>query len=220
MGGKIYGSKPNNEDRLFLQAVKKKVNRMVTIYRFSGMRPDRLAAPAIAAVPYDVVTADEARAIIAKNPETFLRVSRADAELPDLSPYDERVYQRAHDNFIALEASGRMKKDPEPGMYLYRVLQDGETFLGLCCCLDVDDYRKKNIRRHEQTRYDKEEDRTRHIEAVQAHNGPVVLLYRNRKEIFSCIESLVDHIKNTGCGSYLRHRDNSPDIPDYGRKNP
>ncbi len=168
---------------------------MVTIYRFSGVRPDRFAASAIAAVPYDVVTADEVRAIIAKNPETFLKVSRPDAELPDLSPYDERVYQRAHDNFFALEENGRMKKDPVPGMYLYRVLQDGETFLGLCCCLDVDDYRNNNIRRHEQTRYDKEEDRTRHIEAVGAHNGPVVLLYRNRKEIFSCLESLVDQLK-------------------------
>jgi uncharacterized protein (DUF1015 family) len=72
------------------------------------------------------------------------------------------------------------------------VLQEGETFLGLCCCLDVDDYRKNCIRRHEQTRYVKEEDRTRHIEAVKAHNGPVVLLYRNSKEIFSFIESLVN----------------------------
>jgi uncharacterized protein (DUF1015 family) len=173
----------------------KKVGIMVTIYRFSGVRPDRFAASAIAAVPYDVVTADEVRAIIAKNPETFLRVSRPDAELPDLSPYDERVYQRAHDNFIALEKNGRLKKDPAPGMYLYRVLQDGETFLGLCCCLDVDDYRNNNIRRHEQTRYDKEEDRTRHIEAVGAHNGPVVLLYRNTKDIFSYLESLVDQSK-------------------------
>ena len=77
MGGKIYGSKPNNEDRLFSSGGLKKVDIMVTIYRFSGVRPDRLAAPAIAAVPYDVVTADEARAIIAKNPETFLRVSTA-----------------------------------------------------------------------------------------------------------------------------------------------
>jgi uncharacterized protein (DUF1015 family) len=85
-----------------------------------------------------------------------------------------------------------MKKDPTPGMYLYRVLQEGETFLGLCCCLDVDDYRKNHIRRHELTRYDKEEDRTRHIEAVKAHNGPVVLLYRNTDGIFSFIESLVN----------------------------
>ena len=165
---------------------------MVMIYRFAGVRPDRLAASAIAAVPYDVVTADEARAIIAKNPETFLRVSRPDAELPGLAPDDDRVYQRAHENFVALESDGRMKKDPTPGMYLYRVLQEDETFLGLCCCLDVEDYRKNNIRRHEQTRYDKEEDRTRHIEAVKAHNGPVVLLYRNGEGIFSFIESLVN----------------------------
>jgi uncharacterized protein (DUF1015 family) len=169
----------------------RKVYCMVMIYRFTGVRPDPSAASAIAAVPYDVVTAEEVRAIIAKNPETFLRVSRPDAELQGLAPDDDRVYQRAHENFMALESDGRMKKDPEPGMYLYRVLQDGETFLGLCCCLDVEDYRKKNIRRHEQTRYDKEEDRTRHIEAVKAHNGPVVLLYRNSRGIFSCIESIV-----------------------------
>ena len=59
---------------------------------------------------------------------------------------------------------------------MYRVKQDGETFLGICCCLDVDDYRENHIRLDEQTRYDKEEDRTRHIEAVKAHNGPVGLL--------------------------------------------
>jgi len=167
------------------------MNYMVRIYRFTGVRPDRCAAPAIAAVPYDVVTADEARAIIAKNPETFLRVSRPDAEFPGLAPNDDRVYQRAHENFMALVADGRMIKDPVPSMYLYRVCQDGETFLGLCCCLDVEDYRRNCIRRHEQTRYDKEEDRTRHIEAVGAHNGPVVLLYHNDDGIFSFIESLI-----------------------------
>ena len=167
------------------------LNYMVRIYRFTGVRPDRCAAQSIAAVPYDVVTADEARAIIARNPETFLRVSRPDAELPGLAPNDDRVYQQAHENFMALVADGRMKKDPVPAMYLYRVCQDSETFLGLCCCLDVDDYRINCIRRHEQTRYDKEEDRTRHIEAVGAHNGPVVLLYHNIGNIFSFIESLI-----------------------------
>jgi len=172
-----------------------KVGYMVRIYRFAGVRPDRFAASSIAAVPYDVVTADEVRAIIAKNPITFLRVSRPDAELPECDPDDERVYQRALKNFIALQSDGRMKKDPEPGMYLYRVCQEGDTFVGLCCCLDVDDYRKNSIRRHEQTRYDKEKDRTRHIEAVRAHNGPVVLLYPNCGDIFSFIESLVSRLK-------------------------
>jgi len=167
------------------------VECMVRIYRFAGVRPDSSVASVIAAVPYDVVTADEVRAITAKNPGTFLRVSRSDAELPGLAPDDDRVYQRARENFLRLESDGCMKKDPSPSLYLYRVVQDGETFLGLCCCLDVDDYRKNRILRHEQTRYDKEEDRTRHIEAVRAHNGPVVLLYRNADGIFSFIESLV-----------------------------
>ena len=164
---------------------------MVKIYRFAGVRPEPSAAPEIAAVPYDVVTADEARAIIARNPQSFLRVSRSDAELPDLSPHDERVYQRARDNFLALEHDGRINKDPVPGMYIYRVQQDGDTFFGLFCCLDVDDYRNNIIRRHELTRYDKEEDRTRHIEATRTHNGPVVLLYRNHDDILSFIESQV-----------------------------
>ena len=161
---------------------------MVRIYRFSGVRPTRECAQAIAAVPYDVVTAEEARKIIEKNPESFLRVSRPDAELPTIDPHDDSVYKRAHENFDALRTNGNITKDPEPGMYLYRVKQDGDTFLGLCCCLDVDDYRQNLIRRHEQTRYDKEEDRTRHIEAVKAHNGPVVLLYRNSGDLFSLID--------------------------------
>jgi uncharacterized protein (DUF1015 family) len=164
---------------------------MVRIYRFSGVRPIKEAAPEIAAVPYDVVTADEAKVIITKNPKSFLRVSRPDAELPGIPPHDDRVYQRAREMFLLLEREGLMKKDPEPGMYLYRAQQDGDTFLGLCCCLDVDDYRKNKIRRHELTRYDKEEDRTRHIEAVRAHNGPVVLLYRDDAGLFSFIDSQV-----------------------------
>lgn len=164
---------------------------MVRIYRFSGVRPDPAEAPKIAAVPYDVVTADEARSIIAKNPKSFLRVSRPDAELVDIPANDPQIYERARENFEALMKSGEMLRDPEPSMYLYRVRQNDDTFLGLCCCLDVDDYRNTSIRRHELTRYDKEEDRTRHIETTKTHNGPVVLLYRDSGETFSFIRSLL-----------------------------
>jgi uncharacterized protein (DUF1015 family) len=161
---------------------------MVRIYRFFGVRPEKSVAQVIAAVPYDVVTTGEAREIIAKNSRSFLRVSRPDAELSDIPPQDDRIYQRARQNFIALIKDGLMRRDPSPGMYLYRIQQGGDTFLGLCCCLDVEDYRNNHIRRHEQTRYDKEEDRTRHIDAVRAHNGPVVILYRNSRDISSFIE--------------------------------
>jgi uncharacterized protein (DUF1015 family) len=167
------------------------VSGLVKLYRFAGVRPDRPSAPEIAAVPYDVVTAEEARGIIAKKPKSFLRVSRPDAEMPGVPPYDDRVYQRAAGNFSALVSQGLMQQDATPGMYLYRVLQNGDTFLGLCCCLDVEDYRNNTIRRHEQTRYDKEADRTRHIEATRTHNGPVVLLYRDTGTIFSFLKALI-----------------------------
>ena len=161
------------------------------IYRFAGVRPIRAAAQEIAAVPYDVVTAVEARAIIAKNPRSFLRVSRPDAEMPEIPAYDARVYERAAENFNKLVAEGLLRKDDGSSMYLYRVRQNGDTFLGLCCCLNVEDYRNNTIRRHEQTRYDKEEDRTRHIEATKTHNGPVVLLYRDVNTIFSFLNAII-----------------------------
>ena len=164
---------------------------LVKIYRFAGVRPNRPAAQEIAAVPYDVVTTEEAQAIIGKRPRSFLRISRPDAELPGVPAGDARIYERAKENFDALMAQGLMQKDASPGMYLYRVRQNGDTFLGLCCCLDVEDYRNNTIRRHEQTRYDKEEDRTRHIEATKTHNGPVVLLYRDTGTIFSFLNSLI-----------------------------
>jgi uncharacterized protein (DUF1015 family) len=164
---------------------------MVKVYDFPAVRPARDAAPAIAAVPYDVVTAAEARAAIEKNAFSFLRVSRSDAELPGIPPNDDRVYERARQNFNALVSRGLMVQDATPSLYLYEVMQDGEDYIGLACCLDVDDYRTNRIRRHEQTRYDKEEDRTRHIEATQTHNGPVVLLCRDNGDIYPCIKSLV-----------------------------
>ena len=172
------------------------VGIMVHVYRFAAVRPAPGEAQSIAAVPYDVVTADEARAIIRENPKSFLTVSRSDAELPDIPPHDDRVYERARENFRALLAAGRLVRDDLPAMYVYRIRQDNDTFLGLFCCLDTEDYRTNRIRRHELTRYDKEEDRTRHIDAVQAHDGPVVILYRDPGTLFPFIESLIAHRKN------------------------
>ena len=164
---------------------------MVRVYRFAAVRPKQGAAPTIAAVPYDVVTADEAREIIAKNPRSFLNVSRSDAQVPEIPPHDTRVYELARKNFLAMLRDGSMQRDNEPSMYIYRVVQDAETFVGLCCCVDVADYRANRIRQHEQTRYEKEEDRTRHIGTTRTHNGLVVLLYPDRGGIVDFIESLV-----------------------------
>src|SRR5512139_3303200 len=94
---------------------------MVRIVPFAAVRPVRDAAPQVAAVPYDVVTADEARMVIRDNPMSFLRVSRPDAELPDLPPTDSRVYSYARDRLSALMSSGVLARDPDRCMYVYRV---------------------------------------------------------------------------------------------------
>jgi uncharacterized protein (DUF1015 family) len=165
---------------------------MVRIFRFSAVRPAPAYAQGIAAVPYDVVSADEARECIRKNKESFLRVSRSDALLPDGSPYDQRVYDLARENFQGMIREGQMVRDESPAIYLYRVTRGDTSYLGLACCLDVDDYLSNRIRRHEATRYDKEEDRTKHIDAVNAHTGPVVLLYNDPGDIYPFIESLAE----------------------------
>ncbi|MGB9177094.1 MAG: DUF1015 family protein, partial [Methanoregula sp.] len=114
------GSQPTLENRFggFSLPV---VSGLVKVYRFAGVRPDRPVAQEIAAVPYDVVTAEEVRAIVGKNSRSFLRVSRPDAEMPGVPAGDARVYERAKENFDALRSQGLMKKDATPGMYLYRV---------------------------------------------------------------------------------------------------
>ncbi|SCL74939.1 hypothetical protein L21_0826 [Methanoculleus chikugoensis] len=165
---------------------------MVQIYRFAAVRPGRRYSEKIPSVPYDVVTAEEARECIEKNPLSFLRVSRPDAELPEIPPNDDRVYRRSREVFDGMLADGLMQRDPEPGMYVYRAVQDGEEFVGLVCCVGTEDYENRTIRRHELTRYDKEEDRTRHIDVVGANTGLVFLLYRDPGEIFSHVRSLID----------------------------
>jgi len=171
---------------------------MVQIYRFAAVRPGQQYSEKIPSVPYDVVTAEEARECIEKNPLSFLRVSRPDAELPDIAPKDDRVYQRAREVFDGMLADGRMQRDPEPGLYVYRAVQDGEEFIGLVCCVATEDYENRRIRRHELTRYDKEEDRTRHIDTVGANTGLVFLLYRDPGEIFPSIRSLIDGAEPDG----------------------
>ncbi len=182
---------------------------MVQIYRFAAVRPERQYSEKIPSVPYDVVTAEEARECIEKNPESFLRVSRPDAELPDLPPNDDRVYRRAREVFDGMIADGRLQRDPEPGMYVYRAVQDGEEFVGLVCCVATEDYENRRIRRHELTRYDKEEDRTRHIDSVGANTGLVFLLYRDPGEIFSYVRSLMGTAEpdgSTTTGSGVLHQ--------------
>ena len=151
---------------------------MSTIYPFRALRPRPVDASRIAAVPYDVVSTGEARALAEGNPLSFLRVSRPELELPaDVDPYSDQVYARARANFDALRASS-LVVEAEPSVYFYRLRMGDRVQTGLAACYSIDEYDNGLIRKHERTRRDKEDDRTKHMLTLGAQTGPVFLTYR------------------------------------------
>jgi uncharacterized protein (DUF1015 family) len=151
---------------------------VATLRPFRALRPTPAAASAIAAVPYDVVSTEEARALADGNPLSFLRVSRAELELPaGTDPYSPAVYDRASENFRALRQHA-LVEDDEPSVYFYRLRMGTHEQTGLAGCWTLDEYDRNVIRKHEKTRRDKEDDRTRHMMALGAQTGPVFLTYR------------------------------------------
>ena len=151
---------------------------MATLSPFRALRPRAADAAKIAAVPYDVVSTDEARALAAGNPLSFLRVSRAELELPaGHDPYAADVYERAATNFASLRRDALIVED-EPSLYFYRLAMGAHVQTGLAGCFSIDEYDRDIIRKHERTRRDKEDDRTRHMIALGAQTGPVFLTYR------------------------------------------
>ncbi len=165
---------------------------MVQIFSFQAFRPPTAVAQDIASVPYDVVSTEESRAVLKENPQSFLQVIRSEATLPkDTDPASAVVYETAAANLQKMVVDGLLVQDNEPGIYLYRVKQGGAIYTGFVANVSVEDYRKNRIKRHEHTRYDKEADRTRHIDTTNMHTGLVVLLYRDPGEIFPYIASLI-----------------------------
>ena len=155
---------------------------MATIRPFRALRPTPGDAAAIAAVPYDVVNTDEARALAGDNPLSFLRVSRAELELPDgTDPYSATVYDRAVENFNRLRQ--RMVVEEEPSLYFYKLRMGAHEQTGLAGCWTLDEYDSDVIKKHEKTRRDKEDDRTRHMIALKAQTGPVFLTYRSSPDV-------------------------------------
>jgi uncharacterized protein (DUF1015 family) len=156
---------------------------MATLHPFRALRPAPDTAASIAAVPYDVVNTDEARALAEGNPLSFLRVSRAEIELPPgTDPYSDAVYDRAADNFAALRLKA-LVVESDPSLYFYRLRMGGHVQTGLAGCFSIDEYDRDVIRKHERTRRDKEDDRTRHMIALGAQTGPVFLTYKASDEV-------------------------------------
>src|SRR5581483_701445 len=150
---------------------------MATLHPFRALRPRPGDASKIAAVPYDVVSTSEARSLADGNPLSFLRVSRAELELPpSTDPYSAAVYERAAQNFAKLRE--RLDLEGEPSVYFYRLRMGSHSQTGIAACFSLDEYDRDIIKKHERTRRDKEDDRTRHMIALGAQTGPVFLTYR------------------------------------------
>jgi uncharacterized protein (DUF1015 family) len=147
---------------------------------FRAIRPRPELAAAVASVPYDVVNRAEAAALAEGNPHSFLHVGRSDIDLPaDTDPYDPRIYSGARAALDRLLADGTLVRDQLPALFLYRLVMDGRAQTGVVACVHVDDYEHDLIRKHEKTRKDKEDDRTRHVLTLNAHAEPVFLTYRS-----------------------------------------
>ena len=146
----------------------------------------------VASVPYDVVNTDEARALAGGNPLSFLHVSRPEIDLPPGTDiYSDAVYRKAVENFERLIADCPLQKETEPSLYLYRLIMGDHEQIGIVACCSIDEYDNSTIRKHERTRRDKEDDRTRHMIMLRAQTGPVFLTYRSRADIDEQVNAAV-----------------------------
>jgi uncharacterized protein (DUF1015 family) len=157
---------------------------MALLAPFAALRPDPSAAARVAAVPYDVVTTVEARFRASREPLSFLHVSRAEVDLPQgTNPYSDEVYATAVANLERLKQQAPMLQDDAPSLYAYRLDMNGHVQTGIAGGFSLDEYERHIIKRHERTRQDKEDDRTRHILALRAQTGPAFLVHRESSEI-------------------------------------
>ncbi len=157
---------------------------MSTFRPFKGLRPIPELADKIASPPYDVINSEEAREMAAGNPLSFLHVVKPEIDLdPSIDLYDDRVYAKAAENFNRLIDEGSMVQDGAASYYVYAQEMGGHRQVGIVGCASADDYFNDVIRKHEFTRPDKEKDRTRHVDTLDANAGPVFLTYRASEEV-------------------------------------
>jgi uncharacterized protein (DUF1015 family) len=182
---------------------------MAVIRPFKALRPEASRAAQVAAVPYDVVNTEEARALASGNPWSFLHVSRPEIDLPEGTPiYSDEVYAQAVRNFDKLKGECPLEVEATPGLYLYRLIMGNHDQIGVVACCSIDEYDRDIIRKHERTRRDKEDDRTRHILVLRAQTGPVFLTYRAQSKIDALVAEALnenDPLYNFVANDDIRH---------------
>ncbi len=164
---------------------------MATVTPFAALRPDPALAARVCELPYDVMSSDEARSIAAGNPLSFLRVSKPEIDLVvGVDVHSDAVYAKGRENFGQLIAGCVLRRDDEPIFHLYRQVMGGHSQIGLVGLASCHEYLANIVKKHELTRPDKEDDRVRHIETLNAQTGPVFLTY----QAVPVIDSLVARI--------------------------
>lgn len=161
---------------------------MVKLRSFKAYRPRKDLAHKVAALPYDVMSTEEARAMVKDNMYSFLHVDKAEIDLEkDVNIYDKRVYEKARDNLNGFIKNAILIQDSKPAIYVYRLIMEGRVQTGIVACASIDDYANNIIKKHEKTREDKEIDRIKHVNICNAHTGPIFLTYRENEDIDSIV---------------------------------
>jgi uncharacterized protein (DUF1015 family) len=167
--------------------------RLMRIRAFQGLVPQPQSAPEVACVPYDVVDAAEAATLAAGRPHSLLHVDRAEIDLPaGTDPYSAAVYAKARENFFRLQHDRVLVREPEPCLYLYQQQMGAHRQRGLVAVCHVDDYDADLIKKHEKTRKDKEDDRTRLVDTLSANTGPIFLTYRDNARVNALVARLAE----------------------------
>ncbi len=164
---------------------------MVRIREFKALRPREDLAAEVASPPYDVLNSLEARQQARGRPRSFLHIIKPEIDLPeDTDPYAEEVYQQGRENLDRLVEEGVLFDDPEPALYFYRQVMGEHSQTGLVASASIEDYENDRIKKHEHTRAEKEADRIRHVETLDANTGPVFLTYPAGREMDGLAEEL------------------------------
>lgn len=163
---------------------------MASIRPFQGLRPAEGFAASIAALPYDVYSRSEAKEVVRANPLSFLKIDRPETQFPDdTDMYSREVYEKAHSLLEEMKADGFFIKEETDCYYLYALTMNGRTQTGIVGCASIDDYENGLIRKHENTRADKEQDRICHVDTLSAQTGPIFLAYRTSDDLNAIIRS-------------------------------
>jgi len=164
---------------------------MAVIKPFCAIRPKEGLEDKIAALPYDVYNRAEAKEAVKNNPLSFLNIDRPETQFSDdFDMYSDEAYDKASELLSNMRSKGEYVQDVNEYYYIYELTMDGRAQTGIVGCASVDDYINQNIKKHENTRADKELDRIRHVDTLSAQTGPIFLAYNSNEDINTVVNTV------------------------------